>query len=115
MSDNHRRSYVTLVAALRGEFSPIQLEALKIQLDGERYDLGSIGVLRQAVSDAGDVVYDAPALRTEYGWAPNGDASEVRVSLNPDPAVQEMWVRRCVREQGGSVFLRDATEWRQEP
>jgi hypothetical protein len=65
VSDKHRRSYRALVAALRAEFTPIQVEALKIQLDANRYDTGAIGVLRQAVSDAWDVVYDAPATRTE--------------------------------------------------
>lgn len=59
MAENHRSSYVALVAALRAEFSGTALEALKIQLASHRYDIGSLGALTQAVHDAQDITYDA--------------------------------------------------------
>lgn len=52
MTENHRASYVALVAALRSEFAPTALGALRIQLEEHRYDTGSVGVLAQAVRDA---------------------------------------------------------------
>jgi hypothetical protein len=58
MPDNHRPSYVALVAALRAEFNFLSLEAIKIQLSDYRYSAGSIGVLTQAVIDAYDIAYD---------------------------------------------------------
>jgi rubrerythrin len=58
VSSRHRPSYVALVAALRAEFSALQLEAMKIQLRGYRYYLGSMNALFQAVHDAQDVAYD---------------------------------------------------------
>ena len=60
-------------------------------------------------------VLDALNLRTEYGWAPDGDASEVIESTHPDVSKREPWVRQRVVQYGGSVFVRDVTEWRQEP
>lgn len=53
-----RPSYVALVAALRSEFNPMALEALRVQLAEHRYATSSLGVLVQAVIDAGDVTYD---------------------------------------------------------
>jgi len=74
MSSNHRRSYVALVAALRNEFNDLQLEAMKIQLRGYRYYVGSMNVLFQAVHDAHDIAYDTgenvhPAVRD---WSTGG-------------------------------------------
>lgn len=71
MSEKHRPSYVSLVAALRSEFNDLQLEALKIQLEHNRYSRSSrssLGVLWQAIHDAHDVTYDPgenvhPAVR----------------------------------------------------
>lgn len=58
MPENHRRSYVALVAALRGEFNELSLEAIKIEISNYRYNGGSISVLAQAVIDACDISYD---------------------------------------------------------
>lgn len=55
------------------------------------------------------------ALRTEFGWAPDGDVSDLRVPKDRNPAERERWVRQCVAVHGGSVFEREVTEWRQEP
>ncbi|MFI2663209.1 hypothetical protein [Micromonospora carbonacea] len=68
MSQASSPSYVALVAALRSEFNPLALEALRIQLAEHRNSLTSLGTLTQAVFDAGDVNYDAgeavhPAVR----------------------------------------------------
>ncbi|TCB97556.1 hypothetical protein E0H26_11600 [Micromonospora zingiberis] len=70
MSENNRPSYVALVAALRSEFSPRALEALKIQLAEYLHHRSSISTLTQAVIDAGSVTYNPgddvhPAVR---GW-----------------------------------------------
>jgi hypothetical protein len=37
MPENHRPSYVALVAALRGEFNDLSPEAIKIQISAYRY------------------------------------------------------------------------------
>lgn len=58
----HRPGYVGLVAALRAEFNPMQLEALWIQMREHRYGTSSLGTLAQAVHDAHDVAYDAGEL-----------------------------------------------------
>ncbi|TDB84490.1 hypothetical protein E1091_17475 [Micromonospora fluostatini] len=68
MNENTQPSYVALVAALRSEFSPMALEALRIQLAEHRYVTSSISVLVQAVIDAGDLTFDPgdgvhPAVR----------------------------------------------------
>ncbi|WP_341720000.1 hypothetical protein QQG74_09945 [Micromonospora sp. FIMYZ51] len=68
MSEPNSPSYVALVAALRSEFNPLALEAMKIQLAEHRNHRSSVGTLVQAITDAGDVSYDAgesvhPAVR----------------------------------------------------
>jgi hypothetical protein len=83
--DNHRTSYVGLVAALREEFSDLQREALWIQMREHRYDTSSFGVLAQAVHDAQDLAYE---IKTNSGlccegWTgPDGQ----RVRCMPCPA-----------------------------
>jgi len=59
MTEQHRRTYLALVAAMRAEFQPTSLEALWIQMRGHRYNTTSLGVLAQAVHDAHDLTYDA--------------------------------------------------------
>lgn len=59
MSENHRASYVALVAALRAEFGPLSLESIWLQMRDHRYNPTSLGTLAQAVHDAHDVRYDA--------------------------------------------------------
>ena len=58
MSEIRRPTYVALVAALRDEFNPMQLEALGIAMREHRYNIGSLGVLAQAIHDAHDITYD---------------------------------------------------------
>lgn len=103
MSENHRQTYRALVAALRAEFSPLQIEVLKIQLDAHRYDNGAAGALRQAVSDAWDVVYDAAATKTEYAYDDPDDGMFVGLSRADAEARSTRW--------GGPVYVREVTEW----
>lgn len=61
MSDDRTRaSYVGLVAALRDEFGPAALEAIRIQLLPHQYNRTSLGTLVQAVRDAGNIAFEAP-------------------------------------------------------
>lgn len=58
MSDDRTRaSHVGLVAALRDEFGPAALEAMRIQLLSHRHNPSSLGTLVQAVHDAADVTF----------------------------------------------------------
>lgn len=52
-------SYVALVAALRGEFGLGALAAMNLQLRPHRGNPTSLGVLVDAVRDAGDVGFDS--------------------------------------------------------
>ena len=113
MSDNHRHTYRALVAALRAEFSPIQIESLNIQLDQKLYEIGAVGVLRQALSDAWDVAYDATVASTEYAWWCGIADCQVGTHSPVEGADQERWARaRAVK--AGAVYVREVTDWRAE-
>ncbi|WP_433460740.1 hypothetical protein [Micromonospora sp. CA-248212] len=77
-------SYVALVAALRSEFNSLALEALRIQLLPHRDSPSSLGLLTQAVIDAGDITYDAgesahPAVRAYLDRAIQGTGGGERL------------------------------------
>ncbi|MCG5464164.1 hypothetical protein MED01_002329 [Micromonospora sp. MED01] len=76
-AEQQNPSYVALVAALRSEFNALGLESLRIQLADYRDNRGSLGRLVRAVSDAGDITYDAgesvhPAVRAYLDHALRG-------------------------------------------
>jgi hypothetical protein len=72
---NHPPEHVALVAALRSQFKPEQLDGLKRTLDDHRGSTGAAHALYLAVADAADLTYDAgervhPAVRAFLDRAP---------------------------------------------
>lgn len=86
MIERHRPSYAALVAALRTEFNPLALEAMKIRLREHRHDLSSLGTLVHAVFDAQDLAYGTAAGLITFDAAAGRIASPEDASAGTTPA-----------------------------